>query len=858
MIYCVSFFTVFFVGTAVDLGCGPEPDPYDYYVTFFHNNLQKTDGYRPFYFSGYTFLNGDTYEAENDNKAAEKDINVKEWMAYLGVGVTYKDISCILYETNRKTDSLFLWDYPRYKGKLPDSLKNNSFIKRLAKRKNAMAYVALSKKAEPLVNITDYDRWLVTHSDKNMQHTFALKYIEMAATAHNGFLELRCFYQAQRLFHYGRYFKEAADLYDKRIKNFKSKSHVKYWALDLKAGEEEQLGHNEQAAYLYSKVFALCPERRVQAYFDFLYTKVLVPKVIKLAKNRHEKAIIYAIKGFRNPRIGLGALNNVYNIDPGSELVSVLLAREINKVEEHYLTPRFNGTKYYDSIGFWDHDKYDSVKSYYIKYIPRLKAFCARLATEHKYPESALGYLGSAYLSWVTGDTMAGLDTLNRIEDSRVTGKLYDEKQLIKLLLLSQNIQKLDMAAENKLLPSLTWLEKKVKQERLGTKTSSKYWGDYDMNYYLASSRDFYSKVLARMYLKQKDTAMAALCILKSEKTLLTAERWEEDPGLGFDMPYFWQTAMHSYHFTKILSWDRAPNKRAYLKLLMSDLHLPTLTTITRIEGSHLKNIEKRPEQTVIPAIYDLLGTACLREHKYSAAVKAFKHVGATKLNYSVGAAFANPSRYANPFIDRLSDYPLTYQGAIDNKLTFAMAMAKLQKQIKHDPKRASRYYYKMACGLYNTSYYGSAWYYTAYGWANADIAENAKLLYYNADYLEEATAQKYFLKARSLSNDMEFKARCTFMAAKCRQKQIQFPADYRRYLAGKKYDFDGSSTTTRKYDKSTRQNPYFKSLNSTYAKTAFHKLAVSDCSYFRDFLTSIGKTDVRPLTRETRPNRTR
>jgi len=844
MIYCVSFFGVFFAGVAIDLACGPEPDPYDYYVTFFHNNLQKTDGYQPFYFSGYTFMNGYLVDVESDSRSAEADINVKEWMTYMGRGVSYKDVSRILYETDRKTDSLYLRNFTDHNGKIPDSLKNNSFIKKLVKRKNAMAYMALSKKTEPLISWGSDYRWETNQNTKSAQHTFALKYLEMAAKQQDRFLKLRCFYQAQRLLHYSRYYREAADLYDKHIRNVASRSHVKYWALNLKAGEEQQMGHSEQAAYLYSRVFALCPERRARTYVDFFNTKVSILKVIKLAKNGSEKAVMYAIKGFRTPGIGLTSLKKVYAADRRSDLLSVLLAREINKVEEHYLTPRFNGRNYFDSIGFDGHDKYDSVKTHYTRYIPKLKAFCEQLADDHKYPEPALGYLGSAYLSWVTGDTKAGLNTLNRIDDTGLRPKLYDEKQLIKLLLFSQGITKIDSTAENELLPLLLWLEKKVIQERSLKINRSTYRSDYDLKYYSASARDFYEKVLAPLYARQRDSAMAALCILHGDRTILTTDRWAHDPALGFDMPSFWQTAMHSADLKKILEWNYSTRKTPFLKLLMATINQPRVTTVITMENSavrgyYLDETKKSIEKTAIPAIYDLLGTACLREHKYNEAVKAFQHVGSAKLEHSVASAFFDTPRYANPFKEQLGDYPWAYQAAKSNKLIFAIAMAKLQKQIKTDPKNAAVYYYKMATGMYNTSWYGSAWYYTAYSWSNADIGPEAKHLPYNGDYLGEITAKKYFLKARALTNDMEFKAKCTFMAAKCDEKHIPIPADYINYLAGRRYNQDESTPATKSYDREVRQNPYFKSLRSTYSKTQFYKLAVNECSYFRDFLST-------------------
>ena len=848
VIFFVSGLCCFLLGIAIDLACGPQPDPYDYYISFFHNNLQKDSSYQRFYFNGYTFLNGNIYEAERDNKIAEGDINVKEWLAYCGGGVTYKDIAHVLYELDKPTDSLYFRSYQKGKTRMPDSLKKNSFIKYLLADERKMAYMVLAKKIEPLVNTSFDDKWEVIKPSKNRQHELALTYTAMGLTNNDSFLKLRCFYQAQRLLFYGKYFNEASGIYDKYIKRTRTNSHVMGWALSLRAGGDEKLGNKAQAAYLYSKLFAGYPERRIRAYYDFLTTKVPIERVIKLAKNNNEKATIYAINGIHNAHIGLAALQQVYKAYPKSEFVSLLLVREINKIEEGYLTTKINGGKYYEDIGYYDHTKYDSVKRSFIKYIPKLKAFCDQIAAERKCIEPELGNLASAYLSWIMKDTRAGFAALSAIKTKNLRDKLVDEKQLIKLLLLSQSIKKLDSRTEIKLLSSLTWLDKKVKEEKSLSSGNSWPEPNYDFKHYSASARDFYAKILAPLYFKQKDTIKAALCILKSEKTISTETIWEEYPhrGLGFDMPSFWQNNLRSAQLEKIVKWQNFPGKSGYLTLLMAKFNEPQVKKFMRWDKSyHVERIAEKSEKETLAATYDLLGTVYLREHNYKAAVKAFNRIGIARLDSSTNDAYNDSlskhyKQYADPFVDKLRDYPHNYslkktEGY--NKLDYAKSMARLEQQIKANPKSAAKSYYKMACGLYNTSYYGNAWLYTAYSSASDD-KYRTKPFYYDSDYLHNRTAENYFLKARGLSKDAEFKARCTFMAAKCRQTQITVPASWEERLGDLKYDikFDGND---RGYRKALRNNHYFRDLRDNYSKTEFYKIAVSDCSYFRDFLTT-------------------
>ncbi|HZX59538.1 MAG TPA: hypothetical protein VFE54_12460, partial [Mucilaginibacter sp.] len=252
--YAVSLAIVFFIGQAIDLACGPEPDPYDYYVSFFHNNTQKNDKYQPFYFNGYTFLNGYTDVYIDSERKNEREINVEEWVRYIGPGVKTIDVDQIFYGLDEKADSIYFRTYTDSK-RLPDSLKKNSFIKALANKKNAREYFKQIKQTEPYVTGSSKE-WNVPAKNESAYHTVALAYLKQGINQRDKFLKLRYFYQAQRLFRYGGYCLEASSVYNKYIKYFPSHSHVKGWALSLEAGGEQYCGHKEKAAYLFSQVFA--------------------------------------------------------------------------------------------------------------------------------------------------------------------------------------------------------------------------------------------------------------------------------------------------------------------------------------------------------------------------------------------------------------------------------------------------------------------------------------------------------------------------------------------------------------------------------------------------------------------------
>jgi hypothetical protein len=803
----ISFLFCFFGEIVINFACGPEADPYDYYTSFFHNTLQGNNAYRPFYFNGYAFLNDDS------EPASEAKINSAEWAAYLGKGVLATDIENAMYKFSSKVDSTLVLKYLKPDKKLPDSLYKNTFLKALVSgtKNSALNYYRFAKSAEPIAAVLAENRWNPKTPDPKALRDKGREALQKATAEKDAFIKLRYYYQAQRMLRYGGDYKESNNIYDTNIAVAKSQSHIMGWALSLRAGGELVGGNRAKAAYLFSKIFALYPERRIQAYTNFNNINEDPADVIKFAKTANEKAFVYGITGLRNPRIGTKSLEHVYKAYARSPLLKVLLVREINKIEEQYLSVKLNKTAPHNPYAYFDYVGEDSIAKKQAAYIPSLKAFCKKLAVEHKCAEPAISSFAVAYLSWMTGDNTGGLSALSAIDNEHLNNNLADQKQLIKLLLLTQKITKQHSLNEAELVPLLTWLNKKVAQEtRAFALTGGKgYIESYDLRQYARSARDFYAQVLAPVYLSRKDTSMAGLVLLKGQLCYTYRDSYYFQPrSPGFDMPDFLQRKLHSYHLSRIINWGNASAKTPYIKQLTTGI-----------------------DKSIYYSLNDLLGTAFLREHNYSKAIVAFK-----KLPPLLSKRTPNDwdkELHSDPFISRTRDFPKAYTTAAKGytKLQFAKRMASLQNKLMTDPKNASLYYYIMANGIYNTVMDGNGWYYISYTNTSYDRGR-AAAEYYDGDFLKAGNAEKYYLKARDLSKDPEFKAKCTFMAAKCRQKQVHYPTY--TYKTETKYDAELD-----KYNIAIRQNPYFRELRNSYKTTAFYKRAVNECSYLRDFINA-------------------
>lgn len=868
LLFSASIIALLSTGNLILWACGGEVDPYDYYTSFFHSDIQGGKEYKAFYFTDYSFLYDD------EEPVSEADINAKEWAAHLGTAVKAADVKKVMYQLD-STGNQDVNNYLYNNGLLPDSLAVNSFLMALSASENAasLEYFKFAREVEPIANRA-YDVWNPTLPDSTALNLAAERALQLADGVSDDFIKLRYYYQAQRLFHFGFKYEQAAAVYQKYIVSKRSESHVKGWALSFKAGEARKMGDTILASYLFSKVFADYPERRLQAYRNYHYMNSDLEDEIKLAKNDSEKSFIYAINGFGKADMSIWDLEKVYQYQPKSPMVGVLLVREINKLEQNYLTPLLSNSSNYNyrsasldqnikteavnapkwplftglvlmalaiciflyyyktpmrsrplfgaaltltTLGLvgiiwfaFSSEKKDahvtaaqpqggffiaqtdSVETLYNGHIEKLRSFCNKLVSDGKYPESNVGGLANAYLYFMQNKPEEGLQELNKLENKQLTSKLNDQKQVIKLLLSAQRLKSIEKVDEQALLPALQWLNEKAAAGTNFEKTQ----------------RDFYVHVLAPAYLRQRDTAMAAITLMKSTQRGLNEIKNDASALYpGYVIPDFWFNFMHSGPLKKVVEWRTNDIKDPYLSFLARDT-----------------------KQIPSDLLYELLGTIYLREHQYSLAASSFSKISNSKL-----LSIRQESPYSgvtqlqgDPFLMELSDYPRDYSIKGLNKLQFAKEMdAAYQKQLKN-PKDATALF-RLGLGLYSTSVDGNSWRNIVYSWSSTDIGR-APFYYYDDDYIQAKLAQSYFLKARDASKDPEMKARCTYMLAKCDQKRHIRP----EYTS--KMDYDQYQKLESEFDAARRQSAYFKELEA-YSKTAFYEQAIRECSYLRDFI---------------------
>lgn len=179
----------------------------------------------------------------------------------------------------------------------------------------------------------------------------------------------------------------------------------------------------------------------------------------------------------------------------------------------------------------------------------------------------------------------------------------------------------------------------------------------------------------------------------------------------------------------------------------------------------------------------------------------------------------------ADPFLIHINDchdcdFELE-QTEVYTQYTFTKKLIELEQKAIAEPQNASKYYFMLANGLYNMTYFGNAHHVFNSPVLSLQVGyysfEGGTESYYDK-FFNCNRALEYYQKAMSLSADKEFKAKCTFMSAKCEQNGYFTSAAF-------------------SYDNLIRSGVYFKQLRTDYAQTKYYKEIIKECGYFRKYL---------------------
>ncbi len=792
-IFAVACASIFFVSFPQNIiGCGPGIDPYDYYTSFFQNDLGNNKALQPFYYTGFSFL----YDEEES--ASREDVLASEWVRYSKIkspnaaksfinNYAYKDLSTLYYHLEKNKPL-----------SVPDSVKRNEMTNyfMLSKDFETLGYIMYAKKVEPFVT-SYYNNWDAAPIDSLKMHKQLLSGIQLYNAAKTDFIKLKYGYQIIRLALYNNEAADAILYYDKYVAPNKTESLLQELSLAMKAGALYRTGQEAQSAYLFSKVFASTDVKKISNYTSFKWASgrnnTILEEAIGLCNSNTEKANLLALAGLGNTGNDLSSMRRVLLLDSKNAILKTLAVREINKLEETLLTPSIStesgGKAFYFTWNDLNNDSAFAAQKDYAKEVIR---FFDDAASNVSGSDKGFYLISAAYLAYMRRDLIDAKKYLSLAEKQPLSAAEKDQLQLTGLLVKVNEVEKIDPLFEEGILPSVKWMYEKAEKE------AAKSINYYEYKQWKSFYRNFLTEVLAKKYHKQKDFIKETLSVGAADMPNKDAQNGGYYSGNGIN---FLHNNLQSADVNTLYSLMTTEKKTNFDNFLLSHNSIKEMDVI------------------------DFAGTAYLRDYNYEQAINWFSKSTVKNSQKKIEK---------NPFIDLPYDREekLSNEKITTNKLDFAKEMLRLENLIKNDAANADKYYYKMALGMYNMTYYGHAWELVAYYRSGSDgysIPKDANS--FQKEYYGCYKAHDYFKRAMDASSNKEMNARALFMMAKCSQKQEQQPG------YGDSYDYTTYENSLKKYVVNFKNNKYFPEFTKTYKQTTFYNEAFNTCSYLRDFV---------------------
>jgi hypothetical protein len=768
------------------IGCSDGPDPYDYHSSFFSKHLGDTKEYNPFYYTSMLeFYDDWDWNAKRDYS---KDKVIEEWRNYCNVSIA--DAVQFVYNGNLEDVKKIVAASKGIAVNLSDSIRANGMVKCFLDKKNAAAlsYIEFAKNTEAFSATPDWEH--PAEKDSLAINKFINEAEARYKQTTDPFFKNKYAFQRCKLAFYNNRYDDCIKWYDEYFTETNS-SAVNALALSYKAGSYFRQGKNNEAAYFFSKAFPITAYKK-EVYLGFFWATgnanlETQSDVLSLCKTGRERANVSGMFALYGTDHRLNNIEQVYQLEPSSPMLVVLATREVNKFEELYLTPLLTKQRGGKAL-YWSWNESAEVEGEKEQLTKAISLF-RKLGDDVALKDRVVFLSAAAYLLYMAEDYTTAKNLINKAKGLRPDAKTNDQLELIHLLVIANEKDKLDAAKEKELLQPVQWLTQKAAKDEE----------------YKKFFRNFFTEIIAQKYEQAGEAHKATLAYAASDMAYST--------GLEFV-----RNEMNTTQLLQLYELIESKNKTSFEQFLVAHSRV------------------KRDD------VIDVIGTSHLRDQNFAKAIEWLKK--AKELEAAVQTRYNwqtdKTSTYnVDPFHDYLNDWN-RFDKVVKTpytKLSLAEECLRIQKSIDtaKNKENLAKLNYRLASAYYNMSHYGNCWMAVAYyrsghAW-NDGVYEND----WDKEYFGVYKAKALYQKAYDLTNNKEFKAAALFMVAKCVQRQIDEP----KYESGNYEAYDKKMQT---FQVSFQNNLLFPKFIKEFGTTKFYKYTYNRCSYLRDFVAKQSK----------------
>lgn len=765
-----AFFSILFFTAWQALACGPSIYSNEGRLLLFRNGLDGLSGLEPFYYSEY-FLN--SYTPDPEGKDYER--NCLEWRRFTGDEAGVSDIYAIQYQTGAEDFLNACESHNR------EFFGNNSFMKWLLRKENkaALDYMILAKKAELSQfgnTVHPWDEYIVTSPVELSM--LANEAAALCPKAKSAFLKERYAFQALKMAYYagGSELNRPAilALYPAYLKQ--SSSVVLGWAQLFYA--LQLTAPSEQIIYLL-RSFDNSEEKKVFCYQHI--SRAEIDSLLPVVKDKKTLELVYVMKALKSYGRAFDAINKVYELNPQSKYLPLLLTREVNKLEDWIWSPEllgFNGISFEEGVVKRDpfnkaYSKDDSAYVYYARknlekdklYLNQVRSFMESISRESGNNKAFL-QLCIAHLYNVTGDYTQARNWVNRVE--KMQDNHYEIQRLVELTIAFSYTENITTKqAKARIAANLEQLDK------LNPGFGKRADRDTDVYYYDSGDpTDEHDDdaaelllLLSNRYKSQGDLLTAGLLYNKANITRNIYDGWADTSAVNYKFIAYFDREATPATIDSLLALKHKQQTTAFEAFLI-------------------------PKRWAKEDFYkDLKGTILVRQQKYREALAVFASMDSLfwqnnyeYKNYLPRTTVTNLGTLT-PWDDKdkAKSYPLNSKKLILEEVVGIIDS--LERPLK--PEVKANLQYRLGNALYSFSYYGKAWMMMSYGstsresWnAEGNFAYYSfypNTLRYGSNYYGCNNAMAAYNKALTLTRDKELQAKCLLNLALCDKNSKAF-----------------------------------------------------------------------------------
>ncbi|QCX52696.1 hypothetical protein [Elizabethkingia sp. JS20170427COW] len=861
------------------------------YFNLFTQNIIKDKSLSPFLL---TYSN-----AFYSSTSPIQDENISDWQQYFNQQLSYQDCYELVYKISLNDLNLLKKGTPSHP--LLQKLGANFY----PKYKEGIDYLIEAKYLEPYMRINyienpDAFYFRQETDDKNATQMDYNKTISSLASLFHSVkdkrIQLRYAFQMVRFNHYNRKYKEAVDSFQQFVKPLQNNGSIYYSALNQLAGAQRGLGLKEDANWNFFQVFLHSKNLKESAYTSMkLSDESSFQNLLKRAKNENEKAMAYFLLGYQDFNNPLPMMEEIYKINPQSELLQVLTARAINELERSYLPLSYSAEDNFNSALSPSSSKAtkaeapEKKKEQKVGFFQRIWNFIKSLfsssPSKTTNSTSSESLTNSAYRipyydaeSNLTGDANSHnyIDELasfikkmqkdNSSEFWKITdayiqflNRNYKESNSILESISTQDPEYIAQINKMKMLntivaqPSITEdFENELYQKfpslfsvKAQETTSSEE--NYDFNPAYPSTEEFLKDVLANRYFLQGDLA-------KSFLTNNSLEDFRVNPNLELaqQLESFYRKPNKNNFEEKVLfsQMKSVGNLDAYFNVIYGDFAMKKADF--KLAKKHYEKAQDFSGYPLNDQIYNY-ETGQYEAVDTSTLYNGFKNIPALVFGHNKWESFNSSAKESMQAESFLNDFPFIQSNM--NKLDLANTLLQLEQIGASKDEKSSQANQLIGNLLYNTSALG---YFRELFVMDIDNTNGGKYdlskeghsykVYYKnySNYsffpLDNFNLSiNFYQKALQTTSSKERKARILFQMASAEQgKYYQYITDHPLHIS---YDDPDYSKKLEAHDqemirlKNEKYRRYFSILKKDFSDTQTAHSLMGSCSYYQYFM---------------------